>query len=384
MTEAVSGPPFVATSPVSIAAGPSAESESRLPLADAIKAIAAQCIVLHHIAAYGPISAVTRPHLAGATEFIYDYGRAAVFVFLVLGGYLAASSLMPAPGRCSSRRREASTLRLVLRRWIRLAWPYWFALFAATAIAVFARRVFDDDDTPLAPGLFEILANGLMLQDILGVAALSAGVWYVAIDLQLYALFAAFAGGWRFRSQPSGEKPVGRQVGDPVAAFAAIGLVCAATIAGWFVFGQDDELEAWAIYFFGAYGIGILARWGSGVSSSNQSRWRVLIIGLCIGAILVDPRIRTVVTALTAIVLLIGWAPGWMRNRVFEVGARLSYSVFLIHYPVCLLVNALIHRAWADNLTANLFGIAFAWFSSNLAGWLLYQFVESRTPRIAG
>ena len=44
-----------------------------------------------------------------------------------------------------------------------------------------------EPDTAAAPIFFLVLLH-LLLQDIVGVDALSTGVWYVGIDVQLYAL----------------------------------------------------------------------------------------------------------------------------------------------------------------------------------------------------
>ena len=380
---------------LSQAAFPSAGA--RVPLADVMKTIAAQCIVLHHLAAYGPMSQAAQPHAGGAVEFVYDYGRAAVYLFLVLGGYLAASALMPAPGRWAPVLETRTLFGLVARRWLRLAWPYWFALIAAVAAAAIARGVFVDSDTPAYPDLAAFLANASMLQDIVGVGALSAGVWYVAIDLQLYTVFAVFARSCRaFRGPLAGDAgvPGTIRMSGPVFAAAAIGIICAATLSGWLLFGQDDGLDMWAAYFFGAYGVGVLARWGCGAaaeaapgSTTNAMtgttlRWWALIAGLCTLALVADPRVRTFVTAGTAVILLSGWSSPWMRSRVFEVGARISYSVFLIHYPVSLLANAFVYQGWGGDPVASAQGLGAAWLASNLAGWAVYRFVEARTPRL--
>ncbi len=410
MANVIPDQPIGCTDAAARTAAPSGGAGTHVPLADVLKTVAAQCIVVHHLSAYGPMSQAVQAHAGGAIEFAYDYGRAAVFVFLVLGGFLAAGSLMPAPGRRAAIVEAGSTVGLVVRRWLRLGWPYWFALLAAVGSAEVARRAFVDEDTPAAPGLQEFLANALMLQDIVGVAALSAGVWYVAIDLQLYGLFAAFARSW---AACRALLPGALRPREPFVSFAAVGILCAAIIAGWLVFGQDDALDVWAVYFFGAYGIGVLVRWGRSAADgvggdvnavrtgetaardgrgrsapwlprAGSSRWWLLIGGLCALALIADPRVRTVVTAATALALLSGWSASWMRHPVFRWGARTSYAVFLIHYPVSLLANAVVYRAWGDDLAANACGLVGAWLASNLAGWFVYRFVEARAPRFAG
>lgn len=69
-------------------------ANTRLPLVDALKAIASQLIVLHHLAFYGPMSDVAFPLAPSAISWLSEYGRMAVQVFLVIGGFL---------GRCGLR-----------------------------------------------------------------------------------------------------------------------------------------------------------------------------------------------------------------------------------------------------------------------------------------
>ena len=70
-------------------------STSRLPLIDAFKAIASQLIVLHHLSAYGPLSATVQQAAPGLIGWFYDYARMAVQVFLVIAGFLAVRGLSP-------------------------------------------------------------------------------------------------------------------------------------------------------------------------------------------------------------------------------------------------------------------------------------------------
>ena len=62
-------------------------------LIDGLKVLAAQIIVLHHCVSYGPLASVASIQLAQASSILFDYGRYAVQVFLVMAGYLAAQSV---------------------------------------------------------------------------------------------------------------------------------------------------------------------------------------------------------------------------------------------------------------------------------------------------
>lgn len=68
---------------------------ARMPLIDALKAVASQMIVLHHLAFYGPLSDGTHQLLPALVSWFSQDARMAVQVFLVIGGYLAVRSLAP-------------------------------------------------------------------------------------------------------------------------------------------------------------------------------------------------------------------------------------------------------------------------------------------------
>lgn len=55
----------------------------RLPHIDVLKALAAQVIVLHHLASYGPIAKAAQAGLPLLAGLMHQYGRMAVQVFLV-------------------------------------------------------------------------------------------------------------------------------------------------------------------------------------------------------------------------------------------------------------------------------------------------------------
>lgn len=59
---------------------------------------------------------------------------------------------------------------------------------------------------------------------------------------------------------------------------------------------------------------------------------------------------------------------------------QMSYSVFLVHFPVCLLVNALVHGLWPQAVLPNVLGMLAAFVLSLVAGRLLYRWVEKPAP----
>lgn len=157
--------------------------DKRLPGIDALKGIACVMIIWHHLAFYGPMSDVVYPFAPALTDWLYEYGRMAVQVFLVVGGFLAAGSLAPEGVAASGQ-----PVQLILRRYRRLLKPYLVALLVSVLVAALVRPWFNDPSVSAEPTVWQLLAHVLLLQDVLDQEALSAGVWYVAIDFQLFAM----------------------------------------------------------------------------------------------------------------------------------------------------------------------------------------------------
>ena len=59
---------------------------------------------------------------------------------------------------------------------------------------------------------------------------------------------------------------------------------------------------------------------------------------------------------------------------------QISYSVFLVHFPVCLLVNAVVDHLWPGSVPASLLGLVGAFALSVAVGQQLYERVERRMP----
>jgi peptidoglycan/LPS O-acetylase OafA/YrhL len=62
--------------------------------------------------------------------------------------------------------------------------------------------------------------------------------------------------------------------------------------------------------------------------------------------------------------------------------ATISFSVFLVHFPVCLVVNAAFTRFVSDQPHAQALGMLCAWMASLAAGAAFYRWVEAPLGRV--
>jgi peptidoglycan/LPS O-acetylase OafA/YrhL len=341
-------------------------SQARQPAIDALKVVGSQVIVLHHLAAYGPLSEnlyLTAPGLMG---WLYDYGRMAVQVFLVLGGYLAAQSLMTAMAG-----HAGVLFWTVWRRYLRLAPPFLVALLLSLGAAALARPWLTDDFVPGTPTLQQLLAHAMLLHDVMGMEALSAGVWYVAIDFQLHALLALLM--W-----------LGQRSHHVWPAMALVLLAMAVSLLLW---NRDPNLDDWSIYFFGAYGLGVAARW-TGQWNSRHCRGGWLMGIMLIGLLALALEYRARLALALGVALWLGLTTGrtialgshWLERGLQALG-RSSYALFLIHFPVLLLGNALLQAMEWHSPGAGIATFTGVWAISVALGWAFERWVEAPMGR---
>jgi hypothetical protein len=239
------------------------------------------------------------------------------------------------------------------------------------------RPDFDHPSLSATPGGWQVLAHVFFLQHLADLEALSAGVWYVAIDFQLYGITLLTLWGVSLWART---RPLWRP--DALRLQVVLGL----TVVSLVRWNLNANLDDYGLYFFGAYGMGWLAH------RARQSRippkgWAVLWALGCL-ALWVDPRWR--IATAWGVALLLAAAPerwlapvvlrGW-RAAISQL-SRLSYSVFLIHYAVGLAVSAVITAHVPDSFAWNAAGMLIALGLSIVAGTGLYRLTEEPRPTL--
>ncbi|MDV6342891.1 acyltransferase [Nitrosomonas sp. Is35] len=341
-----------------------ADHRARMPFMDALKAICCLLIVAHHLALYGPMPDFAYPLMPGLLDWLREDGRIAVQLFFVIAGFFAAAKLAP-----QGLSLVSNPIELIQQRYVRLITPYLAALTLAIGAAALARIWMQHESIPGTPNLFQLLAHIFLLQDLLNQEVLSAGVWYVAIDFQLFALtILVFWIANQMQHRYSGLQTLG------------LFLIFILTTVSLFFFNRDRYWDETALYFFGAYGLGILIYWAS--VSKRPVLWLAVLIAVIIAALLLDFRARIAVAGVVA--LLLGLAqyfdvlqsrhiPGYLAYL-----GRASYSIFLIHFPVLLIINAAFFRFMPHQPEIQLCGLLLAMCASIGAGMLLFNWLEAR------
>jgi peptidoglycan/LPS O-acetylase OafA/YrhL len=303
---------------------------SSLLLIDFLKVFAALLIILHHLSSYGQIAEDAYLVLPGVMTWLFEYGRYAVQIFLVMAGYLAAQSL----SRYANNRFSAQgLLKIILNRYLRLFAPYATALIFTILCAYIARFWVNDEFVGESETLSQFLAHLFFIQGILGLDSISAGAWYIAIDWQLYSVLAILI--ISFSSYQ-----------------AVIWVISILAVVSLLIFNRSGEYEAYFIYFIGAYGLGVLAYLAKCFQNQAVNRVAKISLGL-IGLTIVISSFQQIwlrnYLAWSVAIILLFWGsmsyPVSVQDNAFlksiSWGSKRSYCAFLIHFAFILLANTL-------------------------------------------
>jgi peptidoglycan/LPS O-acetylase OafA/YrhL len=143
--------------------------------------------------------------------------------------------------------------------------------------------------------------------------------------------------------------------------------------------------EIAAPYFFGYYGLGMLAYWAARTPAKGWFLVLLALLGLI--ALGIEFRKSVVTATVSALILSIasarGWLEQWPRSASLHWLGERSYSIFLIHYGLIIGVNAVWSVWFPSGILINALGIVVAVVASIASGAVLYRFVESR-PDVLG
>jgi peptidoglycan/LPS O-acetylase OafA/YrhL len=351
---------------------------------DAWRGLACLAVVAHHAGyviqpedlagAPGGVSEIRR-----AIDSVLDFGAAGVTLFFVISGYGIAAS---ADG---IRRRGGTSGEFLRRRFWRIYPPYWFALAGYVAVVVVLDALglgwlhrgpyVVELDPPHWLGLAEWLANISLTETLrphlIGDSrnVYTAVAWSLCYEVQFYAVCA-------LALALAPRRLFGALAGVTV---ACLGLQAYARytdhwwpLAGTFALWWEQFAVGLAVYWRLWSGAGRLARGvdlglialaGYGVATDDLDMTIASGFGLLLIALhrLDDPA---------------RW-PGWLR-ALQGCGQR-SYSVYLVHLPVVVVLSMVLIRLGLTGFWARvLVVIPLASIAGAAAGWPFFAWVESR------
>lgn len=335
--------------------------EDRIVIIDILKILAAQLIFWHHWNAYTPMADVVALTWPDGVDFFYHIARMAVQVFLVCAGFLSAKGFV--------NQNVDQVLSLLMERYFRLAPLYLLAIGMATVISFMLAQGLTPRIMPTQQGWSQWMAHIFLLQDILHLPALSAGIWYVAIDLQLFACLCFLL--WMLKNSNQQMHVVK----------ASLGIALLTLSSAWF-FNLQPKWDSWAVYFFSAYGLGVLTAW-AGIYRQSFSVWLICIVLIALSYWWV-PRERLLLTVLTSLILLIAThlrIHSYSVNRVVDYLSGSTYAFFLFHFPFLMLMTVLWDGWGLSGFAFTLIYSVLGWFTIGVLSIGINIWVETPIKR---
>ena len=306
-----------------------------LLLIDLLKVFAALLIILHHLSSYGQIAIDARTVLPSLMTWLFEYGRYAVQIFLVMAGYLAAQSLTRLTNAPLSGQ---NLLQVIVNRYLRLFTPYIAALVCTMLCAWITRFWVNDEFVGEQETLGQLIAHLFFLQGILGLDSISAGAWYVAIDWQLYSVLAILL--VSFSSYQT-----------------LIWFISIVAVSSLLYFNRASQYEAYFIYFIGSYSLGVLAYLAKNFTDKKiQGLAKLMLIAIGLMILISTWQqvwLRNYLAWFIALLLLV-WGnasypdltPASSKIKILILqsiawASPRSYCAFLIHFAFILLANTL-------------------------------------------
>lgn len=339
----------------------------RVALLDGIKGVAACVIVGHHLSEFSPSAELANQFAPNLMYGIYNYGLFIVHLFFVFGGFALAMAM---PDETISWRKAFSSFGT---RYVRLAVPYLVMLFLLVSVSwsALGRTM----EPPLIDSFSwsQLLAHVFFLQDVLGYGNLSAGTWYLCIDLQYVGLFLMS------QALLNTVGKVTRQDFDGPVAMSAV-LIPLGLVSVWY-WNRVLEYEVFVFYFLGPLVLGSLIAW---TLKGKISWWVLLFYATAMTASLaIEFRPRVLVglgSGLILVACIRFWQTRPIPSPILWLG-KVSYSLFLIHY----LVNGIVLNGldpWIGSSPTRAFAaLPIAFLASLVAAAGLYYWVEAPSDR---
>ena len=340
---------------------PPIAAKPRLPFIIALRAVASIIILWHHFALYPPLRGWAAP-LAGHVLDWFEVNARATQVFFVIGGYVLARSL-------SHHRwnlRQVGTF--VAQRYCRLGLPYLAVVVLIIPIYLLAGDTLPEAVVGSPASLPQVLAHLFFVQDLLDYEQLSAGLWFVCINFQLGLMYVAML--WLRDVLSSGRDRPGPDI---------VGwLGWSLSLYSLFHFNLDETMDGWGLYFFPSFFAGIVIHRSLSAGKTKAEFW---LYELTLAtAMIFEWRWRLASAFIVGLLLFAadhaGWGYRWPRGRVVAWLGKVSYSLFLVHFPVLVLVSTLWVRLEWDSPALALTGLGVSFALSLLSAALFHRWVE--------
>ena len=346
-------------------AGPSAADRFYFPQLDGLRAVAFLAVFGFHFAAS------SRAPMAPLLAAMAEAGSFGVDLFFILSSFLITSLLF--------RERAAVGRIHVAAFWVRRAlriWPLYF-IFVGIFIALKAPPAW------FALGLLTFASNWALVYR--PYSSIATHLWSIAVEEQFYLGWPLLLAGLRPRWLPAVS---GAMVGGSILTRAALLAIGPTRTPDAIWMHTFDRLEPFALggllaWFWPRMSAGWRLPGWTGLASLGAAGALVSLLLYCAvpaGTLMVAPPVwaYTAVDALLALAMggaLLAGRGGFLAHPSFVALGRISFGLYVFHFPVIHGVLGVADLAWPLRLTVS-FGITLA-----LAAYS-YRFLEAPFLRL--
>lgn len=301
----------------------------RFEFIDGLRGLAALSVVLFHL------NLAIQSHHPHAfplfLEELFSTGYLGIQVFFVISGFVIAYSLREVQINLSF------FSQFFLRRSFRLDPPYWMVIFITLTLAWIASLTFKSEENfPFS--LSQIVYNMFYLPDLLQVPLIIPVAWTLCIEFQFYIIFALLL---MIIQRTEMKNFYTFFIWSGLALFSILQNTAWAVIP----LKPVTFIPHWYSFF-----LGCLTCWAMlGRIDKRFLGWNYLMIVVCSYWTPTPHAIVSVGTALLIYSIFL-----WeglhrvLRERFFQYLGRLSYSLYLIHWPVGMKIVDLAYKLTND------------------------------------
>ncbi len=289
-------------------------------LIDGLRGLAAVAVMLHHY--YNETAESIRIAVASVIprplEWAMERGAAGVDTFFLISGFVIVMSFGGA------RVTRGSASNFAINRFFRIWPPYLLAIVLSLTIALVADRMMHR--ATVLPTWDILAANVLLIQAMVGAPSLVFVAWTLSHEVQFYLLFIGLL---------AAAQRVGRRVEVPtwawLLAFGATGLGSILWTTEVPRFRQATCVNTWHLFASGAFLYLFHAR-------KIDRRAALGFLALECGLLAWHPTVFNLTAVGTIALILVasplGGIEGWLDFWLFRFLGRISYPLYLVHWPI--------------------------------------------------
>jgi peptidoglycan/LPS O-acetylase OafA/YrhL len=345
-------------------------SKKRFLFIDGLRGAAALLVTFYHLYAGGAVKQVLTGIMPAPIDSVLVNGWIGVEVFFVVSGFVIAHSLR------SNSMNFVVIGNFFWRRFIRLAPPYWIAIFLNTLINYGSNFLLISRKVPM-PGANEVLVNMLFLQELLGVSGILVVAWTLCLEVQFYAVFTVQKATLQVLHSTTGR--ISKAFLIVFVPLAMLSTALKTNLINLPI--QGLFLSDWYAFF-----AGILLYWTLEKQYKNIVYVFYSYLALLTIILIFHPNLAVAVTVgITFIIYAVGKLDhlhDWLNNDWIQYFGKISYSLYLMHVIVGARVINIGYRFLSNAPITAIFLFFLGLISSILASHLLYLYIEKPTVKL--